>query len=219
MEDIINIPKEEVIVRDYPDEKKVGGILELFYFMLVKPSMGIKRLIEKPSIFWSIMVVIFTSLSITVDYTLISGGVKDNIVGTILSFGLMFNLIGTFCYWVILAAIVHLFAEWLGGEGKVKILFVGLGFAYLPQIFTTPVALIAVMGGGIIEQIVIYMFLKSILWIWTLSLQIILIKMVYNLSKTRSFMALILPSYVFCSIMVLLTILVVAMITSFTGGH
>lgn len=163
--------------------------LEGIYYMFVNPIAFFEKMGKKLSFVMALFVVFLSMMSITTGETLI--GIDNMSIDSVFTLGLM-KFISIFFIWIIIASLWHLFAELLDGQGKASILFISLGFCFLPAILSTPLALIAEAVSG---KWKLYLFAISNLFIlfWIIKLQVISIREIYKISNFRALLVLTSP--------------------------
>lgn len=162
--------------------------LEGIYYMFVNPIAFFERMGKKLSFVMALFVVFLAMMSTTIGETLI--GIDNISIDSVFLLGLM-KFISIFFIWIIIASLWHLFAELLDGQGKANILFIALGFCFLPAMLSTPLALIAESAG----KWKLYLFAISNLFIlfWIIRLQVISIREIYKISNFRALIVLTSP--------------------------
>ena len=105
---------------------------------------------------------------------------------------IVLKILGSIAMWIIGAAIWHLIAEFFGGRGTAVGLFAALGFAHAPRMFIVPLwALIAVMPESSRTLLMTISVLAVMLW--SLSLDLVAIKEVHQLSGAKAVLVMITP--------------------------
>jgi hypothetical protein len=118
--------------------------------------------------------------------------------------GPIFGLISA----AVAAGILHLIARMLSGEGTYEGMFVGLGFASIPQLLAVPFQLLANVGTG--GQLVASTISFGVA-IWSLLLLGIAIRESNRFSTGRAVATLVIPIGAFVVLMILLVIFLVAL--------
>ena len=107
-------------------------------------------------------------------------------------------------------AICWIMSRILGGKGSYGGLFAGLGFAYLPAVFTVPVTFMALQLDSIGQGL--SGFIGFGIAVWTIVLSVFAIQANNNLSTGRAILAIFLPLAIFLILLITLFPFIVAVI-------
>ena len=107
-------------------------------------------------------------------------------------------------------AICWIMSRILGGRGSYGGLFAGFGFAYLPAVFTVPVAFMALQLDSIGQGL--SGFIGFGIAVWTIVLSVFAIQASNNFSTGRAILAIFLPLAIFLILLITLFPFIVAVI-------
>lgn len=188
--------------------------LEAIYYMFTKPTISIRNFQESKPVGWAFFIVLLAAISTNVGGVLISPTSLD-IDKVVLSFGLLGRIILMVGIWVVGTAIIHLFAEWLDGEGKASILFIALGFCFLPAILVAPFALL-IQNYPQTTKFLLFLSFNLIILLWIVKLEIMSIKEIYNISNFKAIMAISTP--VALGILGITSFILISLLMAFSIG-
>lgn len=161
----------------------------MVYDVLFQPTIGMRNIAERKNVGQS-LVVFF--LSILLPIWALYFGLKTAAMSPMINMVIGMKVFGSLAMWIVGAAIWHLVAEFLGGRGTAMGLFAALGFAHIPRIFIVPLwALIAVMPESG-KTLLMAVSVLSIMF-WSLSLDIVAIKEVHQLSAAKALLVILTP--------------------------
>ena len=157
--------------------------MELIYSLIVSPSGGMRRIGNAKPFSWAILIFVLALASKTTGDLLILG-LDPQWAKILLALGLTGRIVTGFFVWLAASALLHLFAEVWRGKGEVSTLFTVLGFASLPLIFSSPLALVAKFCGR--GEVPLYFLSTLFIFIWMIVLQILGLKRTYAFSLPRA---------------------------------
>jgi hypothetical protein len=166
--------------------------MEIVYKFIVSPSEGVKRIEDSKPFFWAISIFLLALASNTIGNLLVLSP-EPHLVRIFLTLGLTGRIVVTFFLWLGATALLHLFAEAWRGRGRVSTLFIVLGFASLPLIFSSPLALVAKFCGP--GKLAVYILFSFFIFIWTAVLQILGLKATYAFSTARAILTYLSPLF------------------------
>ena len=167
----------------------MGNLLEILYDVLFEPAIGMKNIAERKNVGQALIVF---SLSVLLPILALYFGLKANGMSSMISVMIVFKILGSIVLWIFGAAIWHLIAEFFGGQGTAVGLFTALGFAHAPRIFIVPLwAIIAVMPAS--SKPLLMTISVLLIMLWSLSLDVVAIKEVYQLSTSKAVLVVITP--------------------------
>ncbi|MBP2626552.1 MAG: Yip1 protein [Firmicutes bacterium] len=167
----------------------MGSLFEMLYDILFQPAIGMKNIAQRKNVGQAIVVFL---LSILIPIWALYFGLKATGMSTMINVMIVLKIFGSLVMWIMGAAIWHLIAEFFGGHGTAVGLFTALGFAHAPRIFIVPLwALIAVMPASSKTMLMTISVLAVMLW--SLSLDVVAIKEVHQLSASKAVLVMITP--------------------------
>jgi len=170
----------------------MGSLFEILYDTLFQPAIGMKNIAERKNVGQALVVVL---LSILIPIWALYLGLKTADMSTIFNIMIVLKTLGSIVMWIMGAAIWHLIAELFGGQGSAVGLFAALGFAHAPRIFIVPLwALIAVMPTS--STTLLMTIAVLVIMLWSLSLDVVAIKEVHQLSTSKAVLVIITPMLV-----------------------
>jgi hypothetical protein len=171
------------------------GWLLTVYDILMRPTVGIKRIKEEKGILFTLFIIGLSALSVTVAQHLLFPSHLPfafiNLAIGLIFMGILF-ILGLFGG----ASILHFVAEGLKGEGKATTLFFVLSGSLLPWIFAAPSALIIRAVDQMFLKIIIFLGFNALFTFWVIVLQILGLKENYGFSTMRAFIVYITPGIV-----------------------
>lgn len=167
----------------------MGSLWDILYDLLFQPRMAMAKIGELKNARQAIFVAV---ISILVPIWALSFGIKDTGMATMIHIMLGIKILGSIVVWMLGAAIWHLIAEFFGGKGTGVGLFAALGFAHIPRLFIVPLwALITVMPAS--SKTALMALAVLVILFWSLSLDVIAIKEVHQLSTSKAVLVIIMP--------------------------
>ncbi|MBC8015193.1 MAG: YIP1 family protein [Sporomusaceae bacterium] len=167
----------------------MGSLFDTIYDVLFQPQIGMRGIAERKNVGQAFVTF---SLSVLLPIWALYFGLKAAGMTTMINMMIGFKIVGSMVMWIMGAAIWHLIAEFFGGQGTAKGLLAALGFAHIPRIFIVPLwALTAVMPDGSKTAVMAVSILAVMFWI--LYLDVVAIKEVHQLSRTKAVLVLIMP--------------------------
>jgi len=167
----------------------MASLLEILYDVLFQPATGMKNIAEQKNVGQSLVVFL---LSILIPIWALYLGLKATGMLAMIHVLIVLKIVGSTIMWIMGAAIWHLIAELVGGRGTAVGLFTALGFAHAPRIFIVPLwALIAVMPAS--SKTVLLTIAVLAIMVWSLSLDVVAIKEVHQLSASKAVLVMITP--------------------------
>lgn len=165
------------------------SLFDILYDILFQPITGMKNIGARKNLGQAFAVFL---LSILVPIWALYFGLKATDLSTMIQVMIALKILGSIVMWVMGAALWHLVAEFFGGQGSAIGLFAALGFAHLPRIFIVPIwALITVMPPSS-KTLLMTIGVLAVL-VWSLSLDVVAIKEVHQLSTPKAVLVLITP--------------------------
>jgi len=170
----------------------MGNLFEMLYDVLFQPAIAMKNIAQQKNVGQALVVF---SLSVFIPILALYFGLKTNGMSSMVNVMIVFKILGSIVLWIIGAAIWHLIAEFFGGQGTAVGLFTALGFAHAPRIFIVLLwALIAVMPAS--SKPLLMTISVLVIMLWSLSLDVVAIKEVHQLSASKAVLVLITPMLV-----------------------
>jgi len=160
--------------------------MELFYNFIFHPRRAVNQGKEDGNVLTSFFLLVFSILSLEISNSLIfsaQSGLREILFSTI--FLLLFTL-----FTIILSSIVINFSAEIFGKRKTATKLIKLMIlSTIPLVFLTPTAIILTAIGGN----KIYLLVKMIITIWTVSLQIYILREYYDTSLIKALLMYISP--------------------------
>ena len=167
----------------------MGSLSEILYDILFQPAIGMKNIAQQKNV-WQALVVFL--LSILLPIWALHLGLKATEMSTMIQVMFVFKVLGSIVIWIIGTATWHLIAEFYGGQGTAVGLFAALGFASAPRMFIVPLwALINLMPAS--SKTVLMTIAMMLVMLWSLSLDVVAIKEVHQLSAPKAVLVIITP--------------------------
>jgi len=167
----------------------MGSLFEMLYDVLFQPAIGMQHIAQRKDVGQAVVVFL---LSILIPIWALYFGLKTTNMFVMFNMMIVVKILASIVMWITGAAIWHLIAEFFGGQGTAVGLFTALGFAHAPRIFIVPLwALIAVMPANSKTMLMTIAVLAVLLW--SLSLDVVAIKEVHQLSAAKAVLVFITP--------------------------
>jgi len=167
----------------------VGSLFEMLYDILFQPTIGMKKIAEQKNVGQALVVFL---LSMLIPIWALYFGIQTTEMSTMIHMMIVLKILGSMLMWIVGAGIWHLIAEFFGGRGTAVGLFAALGFAHAPRIFIVPLwALIAVMPAS--SKTLLMTIAVLTIMLWSLSLDIVAIKEVHQLSTSKAVLVIVTP--------------------------
>ena len=162
---------------------------DILYDILFQPRVAMATLAKGKQIGQAFAVVL---VSIVVPMWALSFGFQDTSMTTMIHVMMGIKIIASMVMWVVGTAIWHFIAEFIGGKGLVSGLFAALGFSHICRMFIIPLwALISVLPAS--SKSVLMDFALMTILFWSLFLDLMAIKEVYQLSTAKAVLVMIMP--------------------------
>ena len=171
--------------------------LELLLHIVIHPHYALKAK-DKPlvvAIVASVMAILSSSLG-----NLLATG--TSVGGKVFFFGIALKVLLLLVFWFLAVSIWHLVAEGFRGKGRVLELFPSMGICLFPAVFLCPLALLMGPFGHMATEF--YPLLKSIILIWIIALQILSLKIVYEISGGLAALSYFTPFFALLALVVLI---------------
>lgn len=178
----------------------MGAILEDVYDVLFHPQAAFGRIAAEGKL--SSALVVFL-ISVFVPMWAIYLGLKVTSSPHSVGLVMLLQAIGSVAMWLLGTAVWHLCAELLGGQGSVKGLLAALGFVHFPRILIVPLWVVATW----LPDAVAPLFLAgtgAVLAFWILTLQVLAISAVYEISRAKAVLVFLTPVLFFIGAIVLI---------------
>ena len=160
----------------------MGSLFEMLYDILFQPTIGMKNIAEQKNVGQALVVFL---LSMLIPIWALYFGLQATEMSAMIYVMIVLKILGSMLMWIMGASIWHLIAEFLGGRGTAVGLFTALGFAHVPRIFIVPLwALVAVMPAS--TKTLLMTIAVLVIMLWSLSLDIVAIKEVHQLSTSKA---------------------------------
>lgn len=170
----------------------MGSLFEILYDILFQPAIGMKTIAQRKNV-GQALIVFF--LSILIPIWALYFGFKATGMLTMIHVMIVLKIFASIVMWIVGAAILHLAAEFFGGQGTAVGLFTALGFAHVPRLFIVPLwALIAVMPAS--SKTLLMTISVLAVMVWSLSLDVVAIKEVHQLSAAKAVLVMMMPMLV-----------------------
>lgn len=167
----------------------MSSIWDILYDLLFEPRSAMGKIAEQKNAGQAIIVAL---LGILLPILVVGFGIKDTGMATMIYVMTGIKIVVSLLLWMIGSAVWHLIAEFFGGRGTAVGLFAALGFAHLPRIFIVPLwAVIAVMPES--SKTVLMVIAVLMILFWSLTLDVIAIKEVHQLSTTKAVLVMVMP--------------------------
>lgn len=141
---------------------------------LAQPVEAFRRMREEPMVLWGIVVALVSQYGFALGEE--PGRLPASPAGVIaglLTFGIAYFLI---------ASVIHLVARALGGRGSLSAVMTAFGFASLPLVLNAPVFLLSQLLG----TDVLFWLGMSAFSIWSLALDVLALREVYEVSTGKA---------------------------------
>ncbi len=166
----------------------------ILYNLFLNPQQAFRNIIQGKPLSFMILVFLGAMLSNNIGRSLVWS--NSPFMGkTMFIFGLGGEIIIILMLWILLACTCHFAAQLLGGQGDGRDLFISFGFASLPLALITPISLIAVSCSKC--KLLIWLISVFFIYLWSLILQFVAIKEIYNLDVGKTVLVMLLPVLVF----------------------
>lgn len=167
----------------------MGCLWDILYDVVFQPRVAMRNIAAQKNIGQALLV---TLASLLIPIWAFYFEIRDTSMATMMYMMIGVKIVGSIFMWVIGAAVWNLIAELFGGKGSAAGLFAALGFAHIPRMFIIPLwALIAVLPAsgktGLMTLAVL------IILCWSLSLDVVAIKEVHQLSTAKTVIVMIMP--------------------------
>ena len=167
----------------------MGSIWDILYDLLFEPRSAMRTIAEKKNAGQAVFI---ATLSVLLPILALSFGIKDTSMVTMIYVMMGIKIVASILVWMIGSAIWHLIAEFFGGRGTAIGLFSALGFAHFPRIFIVPLwALITLMPES--SKIILMVITVLAILFWSLTLDVLAIKEVHQLSTAKSVLVVMMP--------------------------
>ena len=206
-----------------PAGEETPGFLELVYGVLFEPGKTMERVVLRPPLGMTLLIVtILSLLGATMGLLTASRALDESfsaaVVGQFLPalqamapFAIILGLLWGYVKWFGYSAIIHLAADLLGGRGSARGVFAVTGLAGLPAIFMVPLQFLAYwIGTGNMAATVLLGLAGLAVGIWSIILLVIGLKQAHALSTGRSLLVVLSPVLV----LVVFGILIMALLVT-----
>jgi len=167
----------------------MDSLFETLYDILFQPIIGMRNMAKGKNVGQALVAF---SLSILIPILALYFGLKATGMSTMIQVMIVLKIFGSVVLWVMGAAIWHLIAEFFGGQGSARGLFTALGFAHVPRIFIVPLwALITFFPEN--SKTLLMTIGVLVVMLWSLFLDVVAIKEVYQLSTPQAVLVFITP--------------------------
>lgn len=167
----------------------MDSLFEILYDVLFQPHIAMKNIAERKNVGQAFTVFL---LGVLLPIGALYFGFKATEMSAMLNVVIGLKVFGSMVMWIMGTAIWHFIAEFYGGKGTAMGLFAALGFAHISRIFIVPLwALIALMPAsskGIFMTVAVLVII-----FWSLSLDVVAIKEVHQLSTAKAVLVLVTP--------------------------
>jgi len=186
--------------------RAVGNLLDSIYDVLFCPSPALRRIGEESR--WGMAVLVYLVCLIL---PAIAMGFFIKTLGFHKFGGMLVaaEVVGRFMLLVLGVAVLHLVAELFGGKGTAKGLLAAMCFAHLPQLLAVPFFVISMLWASSFWKALVPLVSVAVSC-WTLVLNIVAIKEVYQISGGRAVLIFVIPIIAVLAMTVGLLILSVA---------